>query len=376
MDELVSTIEGSTSILVPREAINATVPPREPAFFNPRAKRNRDFSIVAYAAFVRKFRGEKIFLDSLSGLGARGLRVANEIIDFDRVVLNDINDAAIAIAMETARRNSLDNVEFSKEEVCRFLTRYSRRGERAAVVDLDPFGSPAAYLDCCIRATAHGGMISVTATDLQVLNGLCQDACARRYGGVSVRTEFSNEIAVRLMLGCLRQVAARMGMKFEPLAVESDQHYYRFFVRILSRRDVARNMGFVCYCGSCGERGVSAESRSECGNCGQSAQLAGPLWIGPLFEKEFMQNMAGEADVRAMGSSCAATIAKATIEAEMPATYYTLDEIAARTKSSPPRLKRVIEILRAGGFAASPTSLNPTGFRTDACIDEIKRIFA
>ena len=36
------------------------VPPKKPAFFNPKAKLNRDFSIIAYAGFLKNFEGPKI----------------------------------------------------------------------------------------------------------------------------------------------------------------------------------------------------------------------------------------------------------------------------------------------------------------------------
>ena len=60
----------------------------------------------------------------------------------------------------------------------------------------------------------------------------------------------------------------------------------------------------------------------------------------------------------------------------MPATYYTLDEIASKLKTSPLRLEKAIELLQKNGFSASPTSLEPTGFRTNARIDEIENIFS
>ena len=59
----------------------------------------------------------------------------------------------------------------------------------------------------------HGGILSTTATDLQVLNGLFQDACKERYGGIPVRTEYGNEIAIRLILGCLRTVVSKIGSR-------------------------------------------------------------------------------------------------------------------------------------------------------------------
>ena len=126
------------------------------------------------------------------------------------------------MAEYSARQNNLKDIKFSEKEVCRFLSDYSKKGERGSIVDIDPFGSPAAFFDCGIRATMHGGILSTAATDLQVLNGFFQEACKRKYGGIPVRTEYGNEIAIRLILGCLRIVAARLGVKIIPMFVESE----------------------------------------------------------------------------------------------------------------------------------------------------------
>ena len=70
----------------------------------------------------------------------------------------------------------------------------------------------------------HGGILSTAATDLQVLNGLFQGACKRKYGGIPVRVEYGNEMAIRLILGSLRSVASRLGVKIIPMFVESEMH--------------------------------------------------------------------------------------------------------------------------------------------------------
>jgi tRNA (guanine26-N2/guanine27-N2)-dimethyltransferase len=62
---------------------------------------------------------------------------------------------------------------------------------------------------------------------------------------------------------------------------------------------------------------------------------------------------------------------KCLAESEMPGMYFTLDEIASRMKSSPPKLEDAINKLQNNGFIASSTSFSPTGFRTDANIKEI-----
>ena len=59
----------------------------------------------------------------------------------------------------------------------------------------------------------------------------------------------------------------------------------------------------------------------------------------------------------------------------MPPTYYTLDEIASKMQRAPIKIKNAIKILQDSGFLSSPTSLNPTGFRTDCSIDKIVKLF-
>ncbi len=373
-EELQEIIEGDTKLIVPKKSITDKVPPKEPAFFNPKAKLNRDFSILAYAAFLKKFQGPKIFLEGLAGVGARGLRVANEL-KIDNLVINDLNPSALKMAEYSAGLNELENIEFSEKEVCRFLSNFSRKGERGSIVDIDPFGSPAAFFDCGIRATMHGGIFSTAATDLQVLNGLFQGACKRKYGGIPVRTEYGNEIAIRLVIGCLRMVAARLGVEIIPMFVESEMHYYRTYVKILNRPDQQENIGYILHCKNCGNRKTSIEQEQECSLCKSKISIAGPLWIGKIFDKEFVENMLIETSNFKIDKICEKIIAKCLEEAEMPATYFTLDEIASRMKSSPPKLENVISKLQENNFVASVTAFSPTGFRTNATINEIIKIF-
>jgi len=45
-------------------------------------------------------------------------------------------------------------------------------------------------------------------------------------------------------------------------------------------------------------------------------------------------------------------------------------------QKSPLKMKNAIKKLQDAGFVASPTSLNPTGFRTDCRIDEILKLLS
>ncbi len=367
--------EGQTKILVPKKSITDKVPPKEPAFFNPKARLNRDYSIIAYGTFLKNFAGPKIFLEGLAGVGIRGLRVANEL-QVDKVVINDLNPTALKLAEYSAQLNNLKNIEYSEMEVCRFLSKYSTKGERGSIIDIDPFGSSSQFFDCGIRATMHGGILSTTATDLQVLNGLYQNACKRKYGGIPIRVEYGNEMAIRLILGCLRMVAGRIGVEIVPLFAESNMHYYRTYVRVLIRQDQKENIGYILHCKNCGHRKIVLEQNNECELCKSKISIGGPLWINKIFDKEFVESMILKIPELSVDKVCEKTLQKCLAESEMPGIYFTLDEIASKMKSSPPKLEDAIKNLQKNGYLASPTSFCPTGFRTDANINEIIDVFS
>ena len=367
--------EGKTKLMVPKKSLTEVVPPKEPAFFNPKARLNRDFSIIAYGAFLKKFQGPKIFLEGLSGIGARGLRVAKEL-DAEKVVINDLNPSALEIAKFSADLNGLKNIECCEKEICRFFSNYSKKGNRGSIVDIDPFGSPAQFFDCGLRATMHGGILSCTATDLQVLNGLFQNACKRKYGGIQIRTEYGNEIAIRLVLGCLRSVSGRLGLDITPLYVESNMHYYRIYVRVYNRPDQKENLGYIIHCKGCGNRKLVKNQLETCEICESQNNIGGPLWIDRIFDREFLEEMILKISELNVDKKCEKSLRKCISESEIPGVYYTLDELASKMKSSPPKLERVIEKLKNKGFVASATSFNPTGFRTDANIKEIMSLFS
>ena len=368
-------LEGRTKIRVPNGSISEKVPPKEPAFFNPKASLNRDFSIIAYSSFWKNFQYPKIFLDGLSGIGARSLRVANEIDDVDKVIANDVNPKALDLAKESSEINALKNFEISENETCRFFSLHSRKNNRGSIVDIDPFGSPSRYIDCGVRATMHGGLLSVTATDLQVLHGLFNNAAKRRYYGVPIKTKFSNEIAIRLIIGCICLISSRLDITIQPKFVDNDMHYYRVYLKILNKPEQEDRMGFIIYCRQCGMRKTVKNIVNECELCKDKIEAAGPLWIDKIFDKDFVAIMKNEVGNLTVNKKCDVVLEKCYEESDLQPTYYTLDEIASRMKSAPLKLDTAIQKLQDSGFNASRTSLNPTGFRTNCQIDDILKIF-
>ena len=52
---------------------------------------------------------------------------------------------------------------------------------RYDVIDLDPYGSAAPFIDGAVQAVADGGMLNVTCTDMAVLSGNHPETCFAKY---------------------------------------------------------------------------------------------------------------------------------------------------------------------------------------------------
>ena len=126
---------------------------------------------------------------------------------------------------------------------------------------------------------------------------------------------------------------------------------------------------------NCKHRYSDTSKQTKCRKCGHETEIAGPLWIGKLFDKEFVTKMKNVRSSLTVHKRCERILDRSELEADLPATYYTLDEIASKMNSAPLKLSDAINKLTSSGFKASTTSLNPSGFRTDCEIEEIIRIF-
>ena len=74
---------------------------------------------------------------------------------------------------------------------------YQRRNPvqcRFDVIDLDPYGSPAEFLDGAVQSVGDGGMLAVTCTDMAVLCGNHSEACYAKYGCMPLKGKFCHEM--------------------------------------------------------------------------------------------------------------------------------------------------------------------------------------
>ena len=374
--------EGEVRVVVPKlEAYKRGTyeyaPSKAPVFYNPVMELNRDLAVITLQTYQNKIGRSLIVSEPLTGCGVRGIRFAKEVEGVERVLLNDLNPLAVELTKHNISLNGLEGkVTVTNEDANLFLSRHAAPHRRFDFIDIDPFGSPSPYIDSAVRALRDGGLIALTATDMAPLCGVYPNVSMRKYGGRSLRTEYCHEIAIRLLTGCLARTAAKHDAGVMPTFSYASDHYIRLYALISHGAREAdrtlRMMGYILHCFSCFHRevhpGLVPCLNDRCEECGSRLEVAGPLWLGRLFDKGFCGSMLLEASRRELRNRRRIVRLLTLIreEAEGPITYYVVDKVSDRFNLTVPPLSAVLNKLRDLGFQATPTHFNARGFRTTA----------
>lgn len=311
-------------------------------------------------------------LDALAASGLRSLRFWKEIPGVRTVVINDMDPAAVEMAKENVERNGFKddlvkdddnyvatapNAVVSKETdekegdaqttlkesdvrprgiqiLCGDATHemyVSRRSPTLRqrdwnpthnhqkpqydVIDLDPYGSAAPFVDAAVQSVVNGGMLAVTCTDMAALGGSHPETCYGRYAGFPIqRAGYLQELALRILLYELSVAAARYGRTIRPILSVGMAFYVRVFVEVYDDKagvnDLSLKHGLVHQSTQCstfhvvpiGKIGTSTKSKNVYKNgrgpsefdepvCGETSapyKIAGPCWTGPLHDVDIV----------------------------------------------------------------------------------------
>lgn len=374
--------EGVVKVQVPKLAAFVKkaceyAPSKAPVFYNPAMELNRDIAVVAVQTYQRSVNRELSVCEPLAGCGIRGIRLAAEVKGVKKVIVNDISSEAAKLAEYNVNLNHLaERIAVANEDANLLLSRYAGPHRRFDYIDIDPFGSPAQYLDSAVRALKHRGFLALTATDMAPLCGVHARACARKYGGQPLRTEYCHELAIRLLVGCLVFVASKHDIAVQPMFSYSTYNYVRTYVAVVygakkADKSVA-SMGYILHCFSCFHREshkrINAQLKQDCPECGSKLQAAGPLWLGSLWDEAYCAKMKQEIEGRKLGNEVRIRqmILLAIGEASAPLTYFVVDKLCDKLNLPVPPLSKVMIELRGHGFQAVLTHFNSKAFRTDA----------
>ncbi len=374
--------------MVPSNTIKGE-PSKYPVFFNPAAKFNRDVSIQIYKTFIESQKNQETsFVDTMTGSGIRGLRVANEIPLVNKIIFNDFNLFSIQVAkINSILNNVYSKCSFFNKETCDFLSAEFTFEKRATIVDIDPFGTPAPFLDCILRSVKNGGLISVTATDTAVLCGVYPNVCYRKYYGNSLRTKYSLEIGSRLLLTLISFIASRLDLSIHPIFLHGYRNYIRVYCKIIKSNYLANKLqekiGFIVHCFNCGNRCLINKLNqisTNCINCTNRVTVGGPMWISKIFDKDLIYKT-----VKSIESDPSKNellhynpvkefFKIALDELDEYPYFYINDELGKILKKNVLSLENISELLVKNGYLFSKTIFASNGFKTDASIKSLKSL--
>ncbi len=364
--------EGKTKLFVPSASIGAASPPTSPVFFNPAASVNRDVTVAITEAI-----GGETFCDSLSGVGARGIRVVNEASSRIEATLVDFNAASLRLAERSAAANGVKRrCSIMLGDSRAFLLSRQGKGERFDYVDLDPFGSPAPYVQPALSAVRDGGVLSVTATDTAALCGVYPEVARRRYSATPLNNHFHHETAARILLNAVRREAGTLEKGIIPVAAHSTRHYLRVYARVedgAAKADRAlKNEGFVSVCSKCSDLESSGLPAAQCRRCGGRLRQAGPLWTGRLTDSGVLKRGADAAKQKGFRSATKILESQSGFDL-FPPWSFSIEGVCSslRVATVPEGLVR--ENLAEAGYSSGRQPFETTGLKTDAPYSEVLR---
>ncbi|XP_007103683.1 tRNA (guanine(26)-N(2))-dimethyltransferase isoform X3 [Physeter macrocephalus] len=334
-------------------------------------------------------------LEGLAASGLRSIRFALEVPGLRSVVANDASARAVDLMHRNVQLNDVAHlVQPSQADARMLMYQHQKASERFDVIDLDPYGSPAPFLDAAVQAVSEGGLLCVTCTDMAVLAGNSGETCYSKYGAMALKSRACHEMALRIVLHSLDLHANCYQRFVVPLLSISADFYVRVFVRVFTGqakvKASASKQALVFQCVGCGafhlQRLGKASGASggrvkfsaacgppvapECEHCGQRHQLGGPMWAEPLHDLDFVGRVLeavsahpGRFHTAERIRGVLSVVAEELLDVPL---YYTLDQLSSTIHCSTPSLLQLRSALLHAGFRVSLSHACKNAVKTDA----------
>jgi tRNA (guanine26-N2/guanine27-N2)-dimethyltransferase len=209
---------------------SATIHRLKEVFLNPPQVFNRDMTMLVADTFARRLKaGAKkpiegvSVLEPLAGTGIRSIRYFKELtVPVIKLLTNDLSADAVN---EIKRNFALNEVigEVTQRDACDLL--YSQRHDQWDIIDLDPYGTVAPFIDAALQSVKSGGLLCLTSTDMATLCGAHTETCFYKYGCVPTHDAHCHEFALRMILHSLNTAATRYQRVVVPLLSLSVDFY-------------------------------------------------------------------------------------------------------------------------------------------------------
>lgn len=351
-------------------------------FYNPVQEINRDLSILFLQCMANRHSGEQPIklLESLAASGLRAARYATELPK-DKFCLH-ANDHDVN-AFQSLKDNLKElPVTVHCADACDLL----RRQMMFNVVDIDPYGSPARFLESAVLGLRRPGVLMLTATDAAVLCGAgpAQRACCLdRYSSLPLPNNSScHEFGIRILIYALAQHCARMNASLTPLLSMSVDFYFRLFVQLKRTQADSRNQmldmcGYCIYCPNCRSTQIRSIRENEtlcamtkCEFCKTGLKTAGPLWIGQIHCQETVNEMLEQcllADCKLHTKPrIVGILSIISEELNKSPLYFVPSHLCKCLKVITPSTRELRSAIVNAGYAVSSTHCSKEGLKTDA----------
>lgn len=359
--------------------------------------------------------GKLRILEALSATGLRAIRYGHELNNVSQIVANDLLPDAVASIDRSIAHNKLQHcVSLHQGDAIKYMAQLTEPAQRFHVIDLDPYGTAAPFIDSAIQAIDNDGLLLVTCTDAAVLAGSgYPEKCFLLYGGNNfgnshVNSETNHEAGIRLILHMLSTTAAKYLKAIEPVLSLSIDFYFRVFVRVKTSPLQVKFLGastmLVYGCQGCGhkitqplgratasERGTGHKFQyprlvqefptgPHCRFCGSGYTVAGPMWLGPLHNEEFVDKILENVSicdktVYATSERIKGMLALAKSEMGVSTPFYfNLNHVCLVFKSPPLSINDAARALGSKGYSVSLTHAKPNCIKTDAPWEHVLRV--
>ncbi len=352
--------EGMVEILIP----DVKKPEEGEVFYNPKMSFDRNISVCVLENIDSIIKEDLKGLDALSATGIRALRykAENKINTWS----NDCNPKAFEIIKKNKKLNKMD-IEITEEDANTLM-----RKNHFNFIDIDPFGSPIGFIDSASSSLGRKGFLALTATDTAPLCGSYPKVSQRRYGIKSMKTDYYNELGIRILISSVKKIFSRYDRLFKPLLSYSRLHYFRVYGKVEKgvkrvNRDM-KEFSYISHCFKCGWRDTLLEK--NCPECGEKTRFC-KVFLGEIQNKKFIEKVI-ESAKRRMFVSEEKLLQKIQNEIQFPL-YYDLHYLYKKTGKSPEKMEITMEKLEKKGFRTSRTHFCPTAIKTNAKFKEVKK---
>lgn len=333
--------EGSAEIYV---TIEDKVSRKMSVFYNPVMELNRTISVLILENIPKK--NLKICMP-LAGSGVRGIRFLKELqkSKIKEIYFNDISEEAIKIIKKNLKLNKLEGNKKIKIS-CKEANKFMLDSEGFDYVDIDPFGSPNAFLDSAIKRISRGGILAATATDTSALCGTSFKACVRKYWAVPKHGAMMKEIGLRILIRKVQLIAAQYDRALIPIFSYSKDHYMRVFFSV--------------------EKGK--EKVDKILKKYDKFSDAGPMWLGQLWDKKLVGKIKKNCEIK--------FVDVINEEAKLDVVgFYNIHTICKKNKiKNLPKTEEILKKIKKKGGKACRTHFDDVGIKSNLSEKDIKNI--